>query len=97
MEIADTMAVIWKAEADARAPYIPMEAVGSEQRLYTDYTSNLFIGNELYSIKRGYDDAGSLVRIKEGEEERISTLPSQMGKFRFQGDRIWWSECMPDE
>ena len=97
MEIADTMAVIWKAEADARAPYIPMEAVGSEQRLYTDYTSNLFIGNELYSIKRGYDDAGSLVRIKEGEEERISTLPSQMGKIRFQGDRIWWSESMPDE
>ena len=97
LEIEDTMAVIWKAEADARAPYIPMEAVSCEQRLYTDYTSNIFIGNELYSIRRGHDDAGSLVRITGGKEDIVSSLPAQMGKIRFQGDRIWWSESMPEE
>lgn len=96
LEIADTMAVIWKEEADARAPYIPMEAVSKEPRLYTDYTSNVFIGNELYSLKRGHLDARTLVRIDD-KEERISAFPSQAGKIKFNGDRIWWSETIPDE
>ena len=55
-EIADTMNVIWKAEADARAPYIPMETVTKEPRLYTEYRSNIFIGNDLYSVKSGHLD-----------------------------------------
>lgn len=101
MEIADTMAVIWKAEADARAPYIPMESVSGEPRLYTDYESNIFIDNELYSIKSGHTDAPSLVRIETGEgrsgEERISTFPSHAGRIRSRGNRIWWSETLPDE
>lgn len=109
MEIADTMAVIWKAEADARAPYIPMERVTEEPRLYTDYKSNIFIENELYAIKSGFEDAPSLVRIEIGSgseassgeaasgEERISAFPSQAGRVRFQGDRLWWSETLPDE
>lgn len=103
MEIADTMAVIWKAEADARAPYIPMESVTEEPRLYTDYKSNIFIDNELYSIKSGFEDASSIVRIdtaNEGgrtEEERISAFSSKTGRLKFQGNRIWWSETLPDE
>ena len=102
MEITDTMAVIWKAEADARAPYIAMEQVSDEPRLYTDYTSNIFIDNKLYSIKKGFLDTPSLVRIgvdetEAGNEERISAFPSQAGKIRFQGNRIWWSETIPHE
>ena len=96
-EIADTMAVIWKAEADARAPYIPMEAVSHEPRLYTDYTSNVFIGNELYSIKRGHLNTATLVRTTEDGESRVSSFSAQSGKIRFHGNRIYWSETLPDE
>ena len=96
-EIADTMNVIWKAEADARAPYIPMETVTKEPRLYTEYTSNIFIGNDLYSVKSGHLDVPVLVRNREGKEERISTFPLQSGRLKFQGNRIFWSETLPDE
>lgn len=96
-EISDTMAVIWKAEADARAPYIPMEPVTPEPRLYTDYTSNIFIGNDLYSLKRGHLNTTSLVRTGEDGEKRVAAFSAQTGKIRFHGDRIYWSETLPDE
>ena len=96
-EITDSMNVIWKAEADARAPYIPMEAVTEEPRLYTDYTSNIFIGNDLYSIKKGHLNTPVLVRTDSEGEKRIATFASQTGKLKFHGNRIWWSETMPDE
>ena len=97
LEIADSMAVIWKAEADARAPYIPMETVTKEPRLYTDYISNIFIENELYAIKKGHLNTPELVRITEEGDNRISAFSSQTGKIKFQGNRLFWSETMPDE
>lgn len=102
-EIADTMAVIWKAEADARAPFIKMEEVSAEPRLYTDYTSNIFVGNDLYAIKRGHLNTSSLVRIQTdsakagGKDEKVSSFASQAGKLRFHGNRIYWSETHSDE
>lgn len=96
-EITDSMAVIWKDEADKRAPYIPMEAVTAEPRLYTDYTSNIFIGNDLYSIKSGHLNTPSLVRIGSAGEKKVAAFASQTGKIRFHGNRIWWSETLPDE
>ena len=97
LEIADSMAVIWKAEADARAPYIPMEAVTKEPRLYTDYISNVFVNNELYAIKKGHLNTPEMVRITEDGDNRISAFSSQTGKVKFQGNRLFWSETMPDE
>ena len=96
-EIEDKIADIWKAEADARAPYIPMEAVTKEPRLYTDYTSNVFIENDLYAIKKGHLNTPELVRITEGGDDRISAFSSQTGKVRFYGTRLFWSETLPDE
>ena len=97
LEIADSMAVIWKEEADARAPYIPMEAVTKEPRLYTDYISNVFVNNELYAIKKGHLNTPEMVRITEDGDNRISAFSSQTGKVKFQGNRLFWSETMPDE
>lgn len=102
-EIADTMAVIWKAEADERAPFIEMELVSKEPRLYTDYTSNIFIGNDLYTIKKGHLNTPALVRIKidststRGKEERVGSFAFQTGKLRYHGNRIYWSETHSDE
>ena len=96
-EIADSMKVIWKAEADARAPYISMEAVSKEPRLYTDYGSNIFIDKDLYSIKKGHDQSPALVRISSEGEHKVSDLSPQMGKTKFYGNKIYWSETLPDE
>ena len=96
-EITDSMNVIWKAEADARAPYIAMEAVTEEARLYSDYTSNIFIGNELYSIKKGHEHTPAIVRIGTDGEHKVTHFSSQASKIKFHGTRIYWSETLPDE
>lgn len=99
MEIADTMAVIWKAEADARAPYMKSESVTEEPRLYTDYGYLMFIGNDLYSQKSGHLNTPALVRIdiEEGKDENVAAFSAQTGKKKFHGNRIFWSESIPDE
>ena len=63
MEVCDTMYTLWKADAEARKPYIPSEPVTSKSRFYTDYSNNLIAGNDIYSIKKGHSDAPILVRI----------------------------------
>ena len=97
-EIADTMNVIWRKEAQQRAPFIPMEAVTKEPRLYTDYASGVFCGDGLYAVKSGHLNTPVLVKIDSlGKEERICSFSSQTGKLKSHGNRIYWSETGVDE
>ncbi len=100
MEVCDTMYTLWKADAEARKPYIVSEPVTPEPRMYTDYTDNLIIGNELYSVKKGHVDIPTLVRIDStGREHRISSLGYQVSRPQWSPyfKRIYWSETKNDE
>lgn len=97
-EIADSMNVIWRKEAQERAPFIPMESVTKEPRLYTDYESNFFCGDGLYALKSGHLDTPALVKINEdGKETKIRNFAYQTGRPKAAGNRIFWSETQPDE
>ena len=97
-EVSGTMYDIWKSDADRRAPYIPSERVLDEPSLYTDYTGNLIIGSDLYAIKSGHVDAPTLVRIDStGQEHRVRNFAYSTSGLRADGDRIYWSENIPDE
>ena len=97
-EIADTMNVIWRKEAEERGPFIPMEAVTKEPRLYTDYDHNFFCGDGLYSLKSGHLETPVLVKVLEnGKEDRITNFSPETGKLKGFGNRIYWSETHPDE
>ena len=97
-EIADTMNVIWRNEAQERAPFIPMESVTKEPRLYTDYISSLFCGNSLYALKKGHLNTPVLVKIDSlGKEDKIRDFSARTGKLKFHGNRIYWSETSVDE
>ncbi len=100
MEVCDTMYTLWKAEAEARKPYIVSEPVTQEPRMYTDYTDNLIIGNDIYAIKKGHVDVPALVRIDStGREHRISTYSYNAGRPQWSPlhRKIYWSETKADE
>ncbi len=100
MEVCDTLYSLWKADAEARKPYIISETVTPETRMYTDYTENLIVGNDLYAIKKGHVDVPTLVRIDStGREHRISTFSYQASRPQWspQQKSLYWSETTTDE
>ena len=97
MEVCDTMYTLWNASAEARRPYIPSEPVTAETRMYTDYSNNLVIGSDIYSIKKGHVDVPTLVRIDStGTEHRISTFSYNTGRLQEADGKLYWSESIPD-
>ena len=100
MEVCDTMYTLWKADAEARKPYIPSEQVSPDKRMYTDYMNNLIVGNDLYTIKKGHADVPALVRIdSSGREHHISCFAYDAGRLQWSPyfQRIYWSETSTDE
>ena len=98
-EVSRTMHGIWKAEAEARAPFIPMEPITAEPRLYADYQGTVILDNMIYSIKSGHETAPLLVRIDpEGKEKVISRFAYQTSKLKESDmlDRLYWSETKTD-
>ena len=91
---------IWKAQADARAPFIPSEPVTAEPRLYTDYMHTTISGNDLYTVKSGHETAPVLIRIDStGKEHKVSRFAYGTSGLKAapQMKRLYWSENMPDE
>ena len=98
-EVCDTMYGMWRAEAKRRAPYIPSERVLPESKRYTDYTDNLVIGSDLYTIKQGHVHTPAIVRIDStGKEHFISSFAysASTPKWDKASDRLYWSESLPD-
>ena len=98
-EVCDTMYGMWRAEAKRRAPYIPSERVLPESKRYTDYTDNLVIGSDLYTIKQGHVHTPAIVRIDStGKEHFISSFAysASTPKWDTASDRLYWSESLPD-
>ncbi len=100
MEVCDTLYSVWKADADARKPYIVSEPVTPETRMYTDYNDNFIIGGDIYAIKQGHVDAPTLVRIDStGREHKVSSFARNASRPQWSpsSSRIYWSETKEDE
>ena len=99
-EVCHTIHEIWKKEADARAPFIPMEQVSEEPRLYTDYSGTAVVDGVIYSIKKGHETAPVLVSIdSDGKEKVLSRFAYQTGRLKVSRhlERLYWSESSTDE
>ena len=98
-EVSRTMHDVWKAEADARAPFIPMEPVSKEPRLYADYQGTAVMDGVIYTIKKGHETAPVLVSIGEdGKEKVLSRFAHETGRLKASPslERLYWSESSTD-
>ena len=97
-EICDTMAVIWKEEADARAPYIPSEPVTKKPRLYTEYHNGVFVGNDFYAVKKGHLTTPVLIKIDPFlREKTVLRFAADFGTMKKDGEgNLYWSESKSD-
>ncbi len=98
-EVCDTMYTLWKADAQARKPYIPSELVTPDRRFYTDYKNLTAAGDGIYAIRKGHIDVPTLVRIDStGKEHKISRFAYDAGRMQWSEDsrRLYWSETYTD-
>lgn len=97
-EVCDTLNVIWKAEADARAPYIPSEPVTKEPKLYTEYNNGIFVGTDFYAIKKGHLTTPVLVKIDPFlQEKTVTRFAAEAGTLKKDiYNNLYWSEGKTD-
>lgn len=94
-EVADSMAVHWKAEMDERAPYMPMENVSRKHRGFTQYSGLAQAGGDIYAIRRSNYRTAQVVRFNaDGKEKTVRTFSAKSSGLRSSRDRIWWSETV---
>ena len=96
--IQEEFHAVWKREAEARAPFLPAEAVTAEPEFATNYSGLTVLDGAVYALKSGKTLAKRLVRLDSGEE-------TDCGRFGYKtGDlvadpsrhRLYWSETVDD-
>lgn len=100
MDICHEMNDLWQKEDSLRAPFMSFETISAEPRLYTNYTDNLVVGDDIYSIKKGYLNSPVLVRTdKDGAEHFVTNFANKTSRPQWSDyfRRIYWSEEIPDE
>ncbi|MBO7192633.1 MAG: hypothetical protein J6V17_04510 [Bacteroidales bacterium] len=98
-EVAHAMHDIWKAEDKVRAPFIPMEPISKEPRLYADYQGTTVLDNIIYSIKSGHETSPVLVSIDStGKEKILSRFAHTTSGLKTSPSlkRLYWSENSTD-
>ena len=96
-EVCDTMQGIWSRDAQARAPFIHMEKVTKEPKLYTNYSNTIVDSTGVYTIKSGYLDTPILVKIDQnGEEHLLTRMQYSTSNLQLYDGRLYWSEDKPD-
>ena len=90
----------WQKEDSLRAPFMEVEKISADPRLHTNYTDNFVVGEDIYSVKKGYLNSPALVRIDaEGVEHFVSHFAHNASRPQWSEyfKRFYWSEEIPDE
>lgn len=99
-DVCQSMHQHWAADSLSRSPFMPAEQITKTPSKYTEYTSLIFVDDELYAHKRGFVNTGTLVEISpSGEERTISRFSSQIGAVDYSDNlkHFIWSEQIPDK
>ena len=107
--IRDSVTAVWKADAELRKPYMPMQMVTAEPEKNADYEGLAIVGDELFAVKHGYDDNYKIVRIPlpdsseycaplNAGEHFLSHIGSYSGPLKYSPatGRLCWSESVSD-
>ena len=96
-EVCDTMQAMWTRDAQARAPFIYSEEVSKPSKVFTDYSHTVAVGNDIYTVKNGFKNTPTLVRIDEnGKEKALRSMSHEMSDLVASNGSLYWSEEVPD-
>ena len=98
-DVLDTLNALWRADADRRAPFQPMEQVTPAESFSTDYNSPQWIEGQLTALRSGYLHPAEWVRITpDGKVRRIRPFSSSTSDVYIEPlkKRMYWSETLPD-
>ena len=97
-EVCDTMQVMWSKDAQMRAPFIYAEEVSKPSKVYTNYCHTAIMGDEIYTVKSGYQHTPTLIRIDDkGNETRIKSMAYETSDLKTRDESLYWSEELPDK
>ena len=95
-EIQEGFHAIWTEEADARAPFMPMEQVTQVPSYATDYTGGIWVDGVYFALKEGKATARRLVRIDpDGREHDLGAFASTSSVLHAGEHGLLWSETLP--
>ena len=96
-EVCDTMQAMWSRDTQMRAPFIYAEEVSKPSSVYTNYSHTTVMGDEIYTIKSGYQHTPTLIKIDDqGNETRLKSMAYEISDLKSHGDTLFWSEELPD-
>ena len=99
-ESANAFYSIWKEEADARAPYIPVDTLLGTPSRHLDYSSLAYSEEGLFAVREGLLHTPELVRIdpQSGKVRKLRDFSYSAGGMKFSGDgsRLVWHEIIND-
>lgn len=99
-ESANVFYSIWKEEADARAPYIPVDTLLGTPSRHLDYSSLAYSEEGLFAVREGLLHTPELVRIdpQSGKVRKLRNFSYSAGGLKLNGDgsRLVWHEIIND-
>lgn len=93
--ILDTVNAHWRAEAEARAPFQPMEQISRSESFPVDYSSaQMADDGTLYVLRKGSLHPAELVAIRDGKVKHLMDFASTEMSLFYEGNknRIYWAE-----
>ena len=90
---------MWTEDAGKRRPFSEYEKILDTPAVHTEYSDNLLMDGDLYSLKESFNKSRRLVKIDDdGRETVISSFGSETGMLTWseKHDRMYWSETVPD-
>ena len=90
---------MWTEDAGKRGPFSEYEKILDTPAVHTEYSDNLLMDGDLYSLKESFNKSRRLVKIDDdGRETVISSFGSETGMLTWseKHDRMYWSETVPD-
>ena len=97
--ICENLDSTWRADALSRGPFTQAQAVTSDKRLHTEYSSLQEYGNSILALRKGISETASLVRIwPDGSEEKLRGFASTTSTLHVNPDdgRVYWTEYRRD-
>lgn len=97
-ELTEAYQTLWKADAEARGPFMPMEQVTEDESFATDFDSPFFFDGELYLFRSGFIRNKELVRWDGTSCKALRPFASHVGQPSPDSvrRRLYWSETVRD-